>query len=45
MKGVYGEWGGVIIVNVGKLGMWTYRKMKSKVFIHNDDEKCFHVVV
>jgi len=21
--------------------MWIYQKMKSKVFIHNDDMKCF----
>jgi hypothetical protein len=25
--------------------MWTNRKMKSKVFIHNDDAKCFHMVI
>jgi hypothetical protein len=25
--------------------MWTYWKMKFEAFIHNDDEKCFHMVV
>jgi hypothetical protein len=25
--------------------MWNHRKMKSTVFIHNYDVKCFHVVV
>jgi hypothetical protein len=25
--------------------MWINRKMKSTMFIHNDDVKCFHVVV
>ncbi len=43
--GIYSEQGGFSRVNVGKLGMWTYRKIKSKVFIHNDDVKCFRVVV
>ncbi len=25
--------------------MWNNQKMKSKVFIHNDDVKCFHVAI
>ncbi len=25
--------------------MWSNQKMKSTTFIHNDDVKCFHVVV
>jgi hypothetical protein len=25
--------------------MWTNWKMKFEAFIHNDDTKCFHVVV
>jgi hypothetical protein len=25
--------------------MWNSRKMKSTVFIHNDDVKCFHATV
>ncbi len=25
--------------------MWSNQKMKSSTFIHNDDEKCFHVAV
>jgi hypothetical protein len=25
--------------------MWNNRKMKSTTFIHNDDVKCFHVVI
>ncbi len=25
--------------------MWNNRKMKFATFIHNDDAKCFHVVV
>jgi hypothetical protein len=25
--------------------MWSNQKMKSATFIHNDDAKCFHVVV
>jgi hypothetical protein len=25
--------------------MWNNRKMKCVMFIHNDDVKCFHVVV
>jgi hypothetical protein len=25
--------------------MWSNRKMKSIMFIHNDDVKCFHIVV
>jgi hypothetical protein len=25
--------------------MWTYQKMKSKAFIHNDDTKCLNVVI
>jgi hypothetical protein len=42
---VYSEWGGLNIVSVGRLGMWTYRKMKFEAFIHNDDVKCFHLVI
>jgi hypothetical protein len=44
-KGIYGEQGGLSIVSVGRLGMWTYWKMKFEAFIHNDDAKCLHVVV
>jgi hypothetical protein len=44
-KGVHGEQNGLSIVNVGRLGMWTYQKMKSEAFIHNDDVMCFHVDV
>jgi len=44
-KGVQGEQGGINIANVRRLWMWNNRKMKSLVFIHNDDTKCFHVVV
>ncbi len=44
-KGVHGEWGGVDTTNVRKLRMWSNQKMKSTTFIHNDDAKCFHVVV
>jgi hypothetical protein len=25
--------------------MWSNSKLKSMMFIHNDDAKCFHVVV
>ncbi len=25
--------------------MWSNQKMKSTTFIHNDDAKCFHVVI
>jgi hypothetical protein len=25
--------------------MWSNQKMKSVMFTHNDDVKCFHVVV
>jgi hypothetical protein len=25
--------------------MWTNQKMKFEAFIHNDDTKCFHMVV
>jgi hypothetical protein len=32
-------------MNVGRLRMWNNRKMKSATFVHNDDVKCFHVVV
>jgi hypothetical protein len=32
-------------MNVGKLWMWSYWKMKSTTFIHNDGAKCFHVVI
>jgi hypothetical protein len=31
--------------NIGRLGMWNNWKMKFEVLIHNDEEKCFHVVV
>ncbi len=44
-KGVQGDQGGVSTINVGILGMWNNWKMKSTTFIHNDDLKCFHVVV
>jgi len=44
-KGVQGEWSGISTTNVSKLKMWSNWKMKFVVFIHNDDTKCFHVVV
>ncbi len=44
-KGVQGEQSGISTNNVGRLWMWSNQKMKSKTFIHNDDIKCFHVVV
>ncbi len=28
-----------------RLGMWTYQKMKFKMFIHNDDVTCLCVAV
>jgi hypothetical protein len=33
------------IYNVGRLRMWSNWKMKSVALIHNDDVKCFHMVV
>ncbi len=44
VEGVHGEQSGVSIDNVRKLWMWTNQKMKSTMFIHNDDPKCLHVV-
>ncbi len=44
-RGVHGERNGISINNVGKLWMWNSRKMKYVTFIHNDDVKCFHVVI
>ncbi len=34
-----------IMDNVRRLWMWSNQKMKSATFIHNDDVKCFHMVV
>jgi hypothetical protein len=45
VEGVYGKRGGINTTNVGKLGMWCNKKMKFVTFIHNDDAKCFHMVV
>jgi hypothetical protein len=44
-KGVQGEQSGVNTKNVGRLRMWSNQKTKSVTFIHNDDVKCFHMVV
>ncbi len=44
-RGVHGEQSGINIDNVGKLWMWNDRKMKYVIFIHNDDVKCFHMVI
>jgi hypothetical protein len=42
---VQGEQGGVNTVNKRRLTMWSNQKMKSAVFIHNDDVKCFHMAI
>jgi hypothetical protein len=44
-EGVQGERSGVNTYNVRRLWMWSNRKMKFATFIHNDDVKCFHMVV
>ncbi len=44
-KGVRGVRGGVSTTNEGKLDMQSNQKMKYVASIHNDDMKCFHVVV
>jgi hypothetical protein len=44
-EGVHGKRSGINTTNVGKLGMWSNKKMKFVAFIHDDDAKCFHVVV
>jgi hypothetical protein len=40
-----GEQSGVNTNNVKRSHMWSNQKMKSAMFIHNDDVKCFHVAV
>jgi hypothetical protein len=44
-KAIHGEQNGIYIINVGRLGMENNQKLKFEVFIHNDDMKCFHMVV
>jgi hypothetical protein len=45
IKGVHGKQGGVNTTNVRRGRMWNNWKMKFVAFIHNDDAKCFHVVI
>ncbi len=44
-KGVKGERSGINTNNVGRLWMWSNWKVNSIMFIHNDDAKCFCVVI
>jgi hypothetical protein len=44
-EGVQGEQGGVIKSNEGRLEMWSDQKMRSMMSMHNDDMKCFKMVV
>jgi hypothetical protein len=45
VEGIHGELSGVSMINVKRLRMWDNYKMKFEAFIHNDEEKCFHMVV
>ncbi len=44
-EGVQGEQSGVITYNARRLQMWSNWMMKYATFIHNDDGKCFHMVI
>ncbi len=45
LKGIHGEQHGISIVNLGGLWMQNIQRMRSEAFIHNDDVRCFHVVI
>jgi hypothetical protein len=44
-KGVHGKQNGANIDNVGRLQMWSNQKMKFATFIHDENVKCFHMVI